>query len=538
MHDDELAFAACSMYLATGNPDCHQRLLEWFEPSNPDTWQYGWWHMFEFYGYAIRSYAFGARSGRVAPGQLDAAFLAKCEAEIIQTGDDNLLWSQQNAYGTSFPEETKRFFRAAFYFAMDQAFDMAVAYQINPKPAYLDAIIANLNYEAGCNPVNVSFVTGQGWKRQHEVVNQYAQNDRRVLPPTGVPIGSIRESADDTLWLYGSELTSLVFPLENADTAPFPTYDRWSDIHNVYTEFVVLNQARSLATAAFLASSTSLKTQVWSAVAQQITTPARTHTGAPVTATLLQTYPDLTAARVVWEARDQEPVYGSNAFTFVPRNYGTQWVEVEIQWPDGRRLFGAQEFFATNDLATVSIEAAQATLREDGSQVGTIILRRAGPLNQDLLVSLAYAGTAIVFDDYRTIDEELPEWMIIPAGTTATTLNFYAPDDEEPELTETVEITLVADPQYNIGFPEHATLNILDNDLGILRVARNEDNTITLTWTTEQGGSYQVRYKTSLSQSNWLPLSSPLPSGLGNITWTDNTAGMTGQRFYSVQKVP
>jgi hypothetical protein len=538
MHDDELAFAACSIYLATGNPDAHQKLLQWFDPADPDTWQYGWWHVFEFYGYAIRSYAFGARSGRVSAGQLNPAFLAKCEAEILQAGNDNLLWSQQNAYGTSFPSETKRFFTAAFYFAVDQAFDMAVAYQLNPRPEYLDAILANMNYEAGCNPVNVTFVTGQGWKRQHEVVNQYAQNDRRVLPPSGIPIGSIRESADHNLQLYGSELSTLVFPGENADTAPFPFYDRWSDIHNVYTEFVVLNQARSFATAAFLAARTAYKTQAWSAVSQLITVPARAHTGTPVTAVLVQPFPDLTGAKVVWEARDQEASFGTNIFTFFPQSYGTNWVEVEIQWPDGRRIFGSQEFFATNDLPTISMDAPQPFLREDGTQNGTVVIHRAGPLNQDVLVYLWYGGTATTFDDFRTTDQEIPSWVVIPAGLDAVTLTFFAPDDDEPELTETAEIYLLPDAGYNIGFPDHATLSILDDDLGILHVARNEDRSITLTWTTEQGRGYQVLYKNDLNQSNWLPLSPAFTAPWGSLTWTDTTAAGSGQRFYSVQKLP
>ena len=90
MHDDELAFAACFDVHRHWERHYQQKLMEWFDPSNPDTWQYGWWHMFEFYGYAIRSYAFAARSGRLTQAQLDPDFLAKCEAEILQAGEDNL----------------------------------------------------------------------------------------------------------------------------------------------------------------------------------------------------------------------------------------------------------------------------------------------------------------------------------------------------------------------------------------------------------------------------------------------------------------
>ena len=54
-------------------------------------------------------------------------------------------------------------------------------------------ILKNFNYEMGCNPLNVSFLTGIGWKRQREIVHQYAQNDYRILPPSGIPLGNIQQ---------------------------------------------------------------------------------------------------------------------------------------------------------------------------------------------------------------------------------------------------------------------------------------------------------------------------------------------------------
>src|SRR5439155_6012234 len=49
---DELAWAACEMYLATGDQSIHQKLLSWFNPSDSTTWQWGWHHMIECYGHA------------------------------------------------------------------------------------------------------------------------------------------------------------------------------------------------------------------------------------------------------------------------------------------------------------------------------------------------------------------------------------------------------------------------------------------------------------------------------------------------------
>src|SRR6185295_14531202 len=56
---------------------------------------------------------------------------------------------------------------------------------------------------------------------------------------------------------------------------------------------------------------------------------------------------DLAHARIVWEARDQEPAFGST-YTLSPKTNGPQWIEAEIAWPDGRRAFAATTFVANS----------------------------------------------------------------------------------------------------------------------------------------------------------------------------------------------
>ena len=346
--NDEMAWAACQMYLATGDSSIHQLLLSWFDPADPATWRWGWWHMSECYGHAIRSYAFAVQTGRATAAQLDPTFLSKCQTQIAAAGDDVLSFSQQNAYGSSFPLNTKAVQSGGWYFSTDQAFDMVVAYQLNPKAQYVDALLANMNYEAGCNPLNLSYVTGLGYKRQRDIVSQWALNDTRVLPPSGIPVGNI--SADfGYLPMYGAELEGLCFPSDGATVAPYPFYDRWGDSWNVSDEMVVLNQARSLGALTFLAAQTAYKTQAWQAPANaQIIVPTTTvPVGQPVTLSMQVPGLDLSTARITWEARDQEPAFGST-FTFTPSNNGAQWVEAEAQLPDGRRAFAKASFNANS----------------------------------------------------------------------------------------------------------------------------------------------------------------------------------------------
>ena len=344
MHDDELAWAACEMFLATGEQAFQKKLLEWFNPGDANTRKWGWWRLYDAYGCAIRSYAFAVKAGKMKADQLDLPFRSKAEVEIITAAEDQLHRARDSAYGTSFPNETKRFRGGGWYFSADAAFDLAVASaldfpaQNDPRDKFAEAILTNLNYENGCNPVNVSFMTGLGWNRPRIVVHQNALNFRQKLPPSGLPIGNI-QAGFGWLDLYQHELGNLTFPSAGRDDDPYPLYDRWGDTWNVSTEFVVLNQARGLAVSAFLMAKTPLKTQPWKFASAQIAgLPSSLAVRKPARASVKVPGLDLGAARIVWESRDQEPAFATN-YAVTLTNSGPAWVECEVQMPDGRRAF-------------------------------------------------------------------------------------------------------------------------------------------------------------------------------------------------------
>lgn len=459
-HDDELAWAAAAMFVATGDPAIHATLKSWFDPADASTWRWGWWHAFMGWGNAVRTYAFAVRSGRLSAAQLDAGYLAKCEAEVRTAGEDALRWSGQSAYGTSFPEATKRVQGAGWYFSSAQAFDLTVAHQLNARAEYLDAVLANLNYEGGANPVNVSYVTGLGRKRQHEIVHQYAQNDRRELPPTGIPLGNVQVGPIYN-GVYGTELAALTFPRDSAGSAPYPFYDRWTDTHNVTTEFVHLDQGRSLASLAFLAAQTSYKGQVWKSGSGQIDgLPAQLQAGKAVTATLTAVGLDLTAATIVWEAAGQPAAYGP-AFTFTPTGHGEQWVEAEAALPDGRRIFAVKNFFTDNGRATVTIAATDDSAKfSDASDTATFTFTRTGDTASPLTVKYALGGTTVKWNDYRRPEGDMPVEVTIPAGAASCALSIYAVANTTNANPATVTITVSADSLYNAGNPAAATATL------------------------------------------------------------------------------
>ena len=345
MHDDELAWAAAALFAATGDTAYDAALRSQVpDPNDQSLRRWSWWSMFGGYGCAFRDYAFAARSGRLSAAQLDASYLAKCEAEIRRAATNVIKWSDKSAYGTSFIEESKSSRLAGWYFSGEWTFDPAVAYALDPRPQYLDVILKNYNYEMGCNPVNVTYLTGLGWRRQREIVHQYALNDAHVLPPNGIPLGNI-QAGYDYLQLYKSELGSLSYPSDSAPSGTYAYYDRWADTFNVSTEFVVSQTAKTLPAAAMLMALTSEKT-----VPSEITTgqivglPAQIPVDGVVTGMLVAAGVDLGKARVTWEALDQEPYIGQ-VFRFTPGNLGTNWVEAEALLPDGNRVLARTNFF-------------------------------------------------------------------------------------------------------------------------------------------------------------------------------------------------
>jgi hypothetical protein len=350
-HRDELSWAACELYLATADPQYQSNLFAWFpDPTDVSTFRFGWQRMFACYGNAIRDYVFAVNSGRLTSGQINSSYLAKCINVITNSGNDVLTWSQDNAYGTSFPDITKAYRGGGWYFGSEQAFEMVVAYQFNPNPLYVDALLRNLNFEAGCNPVNVSYISGLGWKRPRNIVDQYSLNDTRVSPKDGVPISNITP-AFQPVWVYGWELSGLVYPSDYLDSAPYPYYDRWCDDWNVSTEGSTTDTARSFAATAWLAAQTSLATQPWRSTNATIITPTSARLpGQPLTVSLSVADPNLSTARIIWETKGQEPSFGSLSYTFTPATQSIYWVEAEVQWPDGRRAF------ATN-FVTISTNA-------------------------------------------------------------------------------------------------------------------------------------------------------------------------------------
>jgi len=315
---DEAAWAATEVYLATGSESAHARLLREFDPSSPAARRWGWWRMFEGYGAASRSYALAAATGRGRDRRLDATHLARSRAEIIAWGRETARAAADSAYGLSYPIESKRGLRAGWLFAEDAIFDLVIARIVQPAPELEAAIGSNLAFLGGAGPTGVAFVTGVGRQWPINIVNQFARNDRRVLPPSGIPAGNLREGT--------------------AAQRGIPIYDRFTDRWDVTTESTVTTMGRGLAATALLMADTTLAAQAWRPPAATIVgVPAGLTRGAVVTLSLRAAGLTFDGAQIIWESAGHEPMVGA-AYTVTVDQPGPWWVEAEAVWPDGRRV--------------------------------------------------------------------------------------------------------------------------------------------------------------------------------------------------------
>lgn len=338
---DEVIWAETAMFLATKDPAIHKLLLSNFDPSSKATRHWGWVRLGDAYGCAIRAYAFAVISGRARTGELDPTLLARCQAEIRAAADELVASAEGCSYATSFPFPSKRSGGAGWYFADDAAFDLVSAHVLTRQPQYIAAAVGNLAFTRGTNPNNVVFLTGFGRLRPTEVVSQFARNDLRILPPSGLPVGSLQSGFERTA-LYGDGLGSLSFPPDNDPSNATPLYDRWADCFNTRTEATIVAQGRGLAATAYLMARTPLRIQRWMAAPARIEGLVEGRpVGTAMQLSLVASRMDLSLATVIWEARDlEEPVVGTT-FVFRAIRSGSSWIEAEAVLPDGRRIFAS-----------------------------------------------------------------------------------------------------------------------------------------------------------------------------------------------------
>jgi hypothetical protein len=164
-HDDELAWAAAAMYVPrpatrSTRPSSSRGSRI---PADSSTFRWGWWRMSEGWGNAIRTYAFAARERppsagrpRCRPTSPPARLRSWPPATTPSRGRRTTPTDPVPARHQGRPQG------GGWYFSLDQASDMAVAYQINPKPAYVEAPRRRHELRGGHQPGQRDLPHGSG----------------------------------------------------------------------------------------------------------------------------------------------------------------------------------------------------------------------------------------------------------------------------------------------------------------------------------------------------------------------------------------
>ncbi len=412
MDRDEIAWAAAELFLATGESDYQDYLLGHFQPRAESTHLWGWVSLHEGYGNAIRSYALANPEIRPAAGKRNQGFLKACLAELWRKGSDLEKWSQDSAYGLSYPTPSKEAKTAGWHFATADMFDAVCTNVARESGQLNDAILANLEYELGANPDNVVFLTGLGHRRQFEIVHQWGQNDGLQMPIAGIPLGVLQGGFQERQ-PYGPFINALTFPPDEDSVSPYPIYDRWGDAYNLTTEFVIVNQARALAAVAYYAGKQDSGRPDPIPMSLDVTgLPSSPKEGEPISLSLESTRP-LTNAMVIWEISDlPNPLLGSR-ITYTPQESGSHFLAVEAQWPDGHRAYERREF---------SVARAQGGRGALPLPETTLLIH--GDADSPLLMAYATVPATVEASGEAALSGDDLGWMETPKGSALRFKNF------------------------------------------------------------------------------------------------------------------
>src|SRR5262249_55802276 len=120
-------------------------------------------------------------------------------------------------------------------------------------------------------------------------------------------------------------------------------------------------------------------------------------------------------------------------------------------------------------LPTVTIQATDWWASEvSNTDTAAFRVSRTEDASEPLIVGLAVSGTATPLVDYNGLPNFDPDhqqaWVGIPTGQAYAALTIAAIDDAAYEGSESVTLTVVADPNYGVGYPDSATATIWDDD--------------------------------------------------------------------------
>jgi hypothetical protein len=124
----------------------------------------------------------------------------------------------------------------------------------------------------------------------------------------------------------------------------------------------------------------------------------------------------------------------------------------------------------------------------------------------------------------------MPESLVIPAGADSATLTIYPVASAELVGAESVVLALLPSPDYQVGAPASATVNI-DGNTVPARVRLSGVAQVRLEWPATPGKFYGIAFKDDATETGWRVLPTEIQAS-ASTAYYQESAGV--RRFYHV----
>lgn len=211
---DEFYWAACELYLTTGTADYLSDLEKsehaYQVPSELNGGEdAGTAGSFDWGNTA----ALGTISLAVNLETLDSKAKDKVTEAVTDAADVHEERAEKQGYGQPYAQSKLSnsdsdtgYVWGSNSFVADNSIVMAVAYDLTGEDDYLEGVISGMNYLLGCNPNDISYVTGYGTHAAMYPHHRYWANliaEEFPLAPSGVLVGGPNSGMQDP-WVQGS----------------------------------------------------------------------------------------------------------------------------------------------------------------------------------------------------------------------------------------------------------------------------------------------------------------------------------------------
>ncbi len=221
-------------------------------------------------------------------------------------------------------------------------------------------------------------------------------------------------------------------------------------------------------------------------------------------------------------------------------------IEAESGWLSDPMLVGTNSDASTLFITTVTPEAGAASygldVRESGEYVIWARVLASGTTNETFYVSADEGVTNVLRANADDSGTNTWHWVrvtvsgVTTKGVSSPLPHRFAFDTGYHTVTVTGgDSGMLLDKFIVTNDPNFVpTETVLTPPAPVISNLAFTPNGGQVTWSTIVGLSYRLVYKDNLTDSQWLPASPEIVAFGDNLTWTDETAGASSRRFYSI----